>query len=205
MPKQIAFAAAVALTAALAAALPTAASATVYTLTGARQNVNTLNPLGVGRCGPGRSTVDIQPAAPGSSTGTSNLGDFTSTQSHCITPPLPASFDSGLFTYTFAGGDTIFGTYTGTVSLSGTPGVFDTIENLIVTGGTGQYLNAIGAITTTGQLQFIAGSGVYSGAVNGRFDTSAVPEPGVWGMLIVGLGLTGAMLRRRKSLTPLAG
>ena len=59
-----------------------------------------LAPLGVGRCGPGRSTVSIQPG-PGSSTGTSNFGDFTSTQSHCITPPVPAPFDSGEFTYNF--------------------------------------------------------------------------------------------------------
>jgi len=84
------------------------AVAKIVTITGVRDNVNPLAPLGVGRCGPGRSTVSIQPG-PGSSTGTSNFGDFTSTQSHCITPPVPAPFDSGLFTYNFADGDTCSG------------------------------------------------------------------------------------------------
>jgi hypothetical protein len=175
------------------------ADAAVYTLMGTRQNVNPLNPLGVGACGPGRSTVNIQPG-PGSSTGSSNLGDFTSTQSHCITPPLPASFDSGAFTYNFLSGDSLFGTYTGTVSLSDTPGVFNTIENLIVTGGGGLFLNATGTITTTGHLQFINGNGVYSGLLSGQFETPGVPEPTTWALIISGFGLTGVALRRRRSL-----
>ena len=196
MPKFISLGAALVLGAsALLTAAP--ASATVFAISGARQNVNPLNPLGVGACGPGRSTVNIQPG-PGSSTGTSNFGDFTSTQSHCITPPLPAAFDSGLFTYNFADGDSLFGTYTGAVSLSGTPGLFNTVENLVVTGGTGLFLDAAGFITTTGQLQFLNGSGVYSGTLAGRFETPGVPEPASWALMLGGFGLMGAGLRTRR-------
>jgi hypothetical protein len=174
------------------------ALADIVTITGARQNVNPLNPLGVGRCGPGRSTVDIQPG-PGSSTGTSNFGDFTSTQSHCLTPPLPASFDSGLFTYNFADGDSLFGTYSGSVNLGPSPGVFAAIENLIVTGGTGDLLGATGVITTMGSLQFINGAGVYSGTLSGQIDAPGIPEPASWALMIAGFGLAGAGLRRRRA------
>jgi hypothetical protein len=184
---------------AAAAAMP--ASATVVAFTGTRANVNPLSPLGSGRCGPGRSTVNIQPG-PGTSTGTSNFGNFSSTQSHCITPPLPASFDSGIFTYDFESGDTLFGIYDGAVSLTDTPGIFSTVENLLVQGGTGQFLNATGSITTMGTLQFVNGNGVYSGVVNGRLDIPAVPEPATWALMIAGFGLTGASLRARGRKAP---
>src|SRR5207302_3324022 len=104
------------------------------------------------------------------------------------------------FTYDFADGDTLFGTYTGTVALGPAPGIFNAIENLLVTGGTGEFLGATGAITTTGTLQFIAGSGVYSGTLSGRLNAPAIPEPASWALLIAGFGLAGASLRRRRNL-----
>ncbi|GAO40387.1 hypothetical protein SCH01S_48_00450 [Sphingomonas changbaiensis NBRC 104936] len=180
---------------ALASAQP--ASAYVVSISGARQNVNPLAPLGVGRCGPGRSTVTIGPGN-GSSTGTSNLGAFTSIQSHCITPPLPASYDSGIFTYDFGSGDTLVGTYSGAVALGMTPGVFHATENLVVSGGTGRFLNATGLIDTSGTLQFLNGNGVYSGTIAGRLEIPSVPEPAAWAMMIAGFGLAGAAARRRK-------
>lgn len=187
---------------AAAAALAGSAPATAWTfsISGARQNVNPLAPLGVGRCGPGRSTVTIAPGAL-SSTGTSNAGDFTSTQSHCITPPVPAQFDSGQFTYDFAAGDKIFGTYTGTLSLSNTPGVFNAVENLVVSGGTGRFLNATGTITTIGLLHFMNGNGVYAGSsLAGRLDIPSVPEPASWSMMLGGFALAGAAVRRQARL-----
>jgi hypothetical protein len=189
-------AASVAGLAAVASAQP--ASAYVFSISGARQNVNPLAPLGVGRCGPGRSTVTISPTN-GSSTGTSNAGSFTSTQSHCITPPLPASYDSGIFTYDFGAGDTFSGSYSGAVSLSMTPGTFNAVENLLVTGGTGRFLNATGMITTNGALQFSGGNGVYSGTLSGRLDIPSVPEPATWAMLVGGFGAVGLASRHRRA------
>lgn len=182
--------------AALAGSVP--AGAFVFNLSGVRENVNPLAPLGVGRCGPGRSTVTITPGSL-SSTGTSNAGAFTSTQSHCITPPVPAPFDSGQFTYSFAAGDQISGTYSGALSLSATPGIFNAVENLVVTGGTGRFLNATGTITTNGTLQFLNGNGVYVGSsLVGRLDIPSVPEPATWALMIGGFGLAGAAMRRRR-------
>jgi hypothetical protein len=180
---------------AIAAAAPAQAASVVFT--GARENVNPLTPLGVGRCGPGRRTVTIAPGAI-SSTGTSNLGDFTSTQSHCITPPLPTSIDEGEFSYDFAAGDSFFGTYTGFVALTATPGLFDATENLVITGGTGRFLGATGAVTTHGTLQFVNGNGVYSGDISGRLDAPGIPEPASWALMILGFGATGAGLRRSR-------
>jgi hypothetical protein len=191
------------LVSATAGLVATPAAAGVVVITGTRQNVNPLNPVGVGRCGAGRSTVNIQPG-PGSSTGTSNFGDFTSTQSHCLTPPPPASFDSGVFTYNFASGASLFGTYSGALSLGPSPGVFDAVENLVVTGGSGEFLGATGEITTMGTLQFIHGNGVYSGALSGLLDAPGVPEPANWALMTMGLGLAGATLRRRRRPAALA-
>ena len=93
---------------------PPQVAAQTIELDGTRQNVNPLSPPGSGRCAPAYfNTVEIAPGAL-SSTGTSNIGPFASTQSHCITSPPPTSVVDGEFTYTFRAGDTITGTYSGT-------------------------------------------------------------------------------------------
>ena len=110
-------------------AFPTQVPAQTLTVTGARENVNPLTPPG-GRCVPPYfNTVNIAPGAL-SSTGTSNISNFTSTQSHCILSQPPTPLEDGRFTYTFEAGDTIFGTYTGDVTNSGMPGIFNAVENL---------------------------------------------------------------------------
>jgi hypothetical protein len=189
-----------------AAALLTAAPALAgtVTFTGTRANVNTLNPPGTGRCAP-LNTVNIAPGAL-SSTGMSNLGAFASTQSHCIAgPPNPMNpvrqVTDGEFTYAFAQGDSFFGTYTGQVTLAN--GVVTGVENLIVTGGTGRFLNATGAVTAIGALSFgmVNGAtvGIFQGTVNGMLDAPGIPEPTTWGMMIAGFGLAGAAARRRQA------
>ncbi|MEO1968413.1 MAG: PEPxxWA-CTERM sorting domain-containing protein [Sphingomonadaceae bacterium] len=177
-----------------------------FVFTGARQNVNPITPPGTGRCAPTYfNTVSIGPGAI-SSTGTSNFGDFTATQSHCITSAPPTSVVDGIFSYDFAAGDSLFGAYTGSVTATGTPGLFNTIENLVVTGGTGRFLNASGTINTSGQLQFgmLDGKtvGNYSGKVEGLLSLPAVPEPATWMLLIMGFGAVGGALRSKKSTTP---
>lgn len=189
------------LTFAVALALPAAAQGGVLNFTGTRANVNTLNPPGTGRCAP-LNTVNIAPGAL-SSTGSSNLGAFASTQSHCIAGPPNASnpvrqITDGEFTYAFAQGGSLFGTYSGTASLSN--GVVAGIENLIVTGGTGRFLNATGAIVSSGTLTFGLANGVtvgiFNGTVTGVLNAPAIPEPATWAMMIAGFGILGSAARR---------
>jgi hypothetical protein len=186
--------------AALAASAP-ASSATVA-FTGTRANVNTINPPGTGRCAP-LNTVNIAPGAL-SSTGSSNFGAFASTQSHCIAgPPNPMNpvrqITDGEFTYAFATGDSLFGTYTGTATFAN--GVVTGVENLIVTGGTGKFLNATGTILATGTLRFgmVNGAtvGIFDGTVNGMLNAPGVPEPASWAMMIAGFAAIGLSSRRR--------
>ena len=53
-------------------------------------------------------------------------------------------------------------------------------------------------------VSFQGAPGDYSGFMDGQFDFtivgSGVPEPGAWSLMIVGLGLAGGALRRRRAL-----
>lgn len=182
------------------------ANAGTVTLTGTRENINPLLPPGSGSCAPTYfNTVIITPGN-FSSTGTSNLGNFTSTQQHCIVSAPPTPFVNGIFTYDFGSGATLTGTYSGTMALTATPGFFDTVENLIVTGGTGVFAGATGTITTNGTLHFGlyngVNSGFYSGTVLGSITAPGVPEPTSWAMMTIGLGLAGAAMRRGRRNRP---
>lgn len=194
----------------LGAALIGAAPAQAWTfaISGTRANVNPITPTGVGRCGPGLRTVTIAPGAL-SSTGTSNAGAFTSTQSHCIVPPppLPQDITDGEFTWSFEDGSTIFGTYTGQIFATATPGVIGNTVVSLVTGGTGLFLNATGTIEATGTLTFgfIEGIGQVGNATetfSGRLDIPAIPEPSNWAMMIAGFGLAGGVARRTRAARP---
>lgn len=67
----------------------------------------------------------------------------------------------GSYIWTAANGDTIFGTFEGQLIPTATPGVFDNIETVIVTGGTGRFEGATGNATLTGEIDTITGSFVY--------------------------------------------
>ncbi|MDQ3077391.1 MAG: YadA-like family protein [Pseudomonadota bacterium] len=158
-----------------------AAPGTAQTLPfdGTRENVNPLNPPG-GRCVPPFfNTVNITPGAV-SSTGTSNISTFTSLQSHCISTAPPTPLSDGRFTYTFEGGDTIFGTYTGNVVNSATPGIFTATENLIITGGTGRFVGATGTIDSSGSLVFANGFGTFQGTLTGGITASTATASGTF-------------------------
>lgn len=177
----------------------TTARADTVAFTGTRTNQGPPAAPG-GRCSPA-FTVNINPST-GNSTGTSNFGNFTSIQSHCITPPLPAPFDNGLFTWTFASGDTLAGTYFGALTASGAPGVFNDTENYTITGGTGLFAGATGNIIGSGTVTFAPGSlpisnVILNGTVTGP-GLTAVPEPTT--MLLLGTGLAGvsATVRKRR-------
>ena len=59
---------------------------------------------------------------------------------------------SGTFTWIAANGDTVTGTFTGQLIPTATPGLFDNIEEITVTGGTRRFSNATGHAVAAGQL-----------------------------------------------------
>lgn len=183
------------------AAVP--ASAAVVAFTGTRQNVNFVNPPGTGRCAP-LNTVNISPTNP-SASGTSNLGNFGLTNSHCIAgPPNPANpvraLTDGEFQWDFTNGGSLFGTYAGQAVFDN--GVVTGSELFTILGGTGRFLSASGQIQSVGILSFglFEGRqvGIFSGTLSGEVSAPGIPEPDSWAMLIAGFGLIGAVARRRR-------
>lgn len=186
---------ATALGACLAAGPWAAAVAGVVTFTGAYMNINPPATPG-GRCDPGERLAS---GGPGGASGTSNLGSFDPTISHCITPPLPTTYDDGIFSFQFSPGNTLTGTYDGVLTLSGVAGTFNNVQNYTVTGGTGEFAGASGTFTGSGTLMFLPGSpplAQSSQTFEGRLDLPGVPEPSTWMMLILGVAGLGATLRR---------
>ena len=62
---------------------------------------------------------------------------------------------TGFFYWTAANGDQISGPFSGYLTPTATPGVFDNHETSIVTNGTGRFAGATGMFTLSGQVNFI--------------------------------------------------
>ena len=180
---------------------PTSVHAGTLLFSGTQSNTNAPGAAG-GRCA--AFTVTIVNAAPFFSTGASNLGGFSTSQSHCLdTPPpiaagtAPVNFHDGLFTYDFAGGDTLFGDYSGTLTNAGMTGLIDTLVNFSIIGGSGRFAGATGAFQGLGTLNFAPGAPPLSSlTLNGTINAPAIPEPSAWALLVLGFGLAGSALRR---------
>ena len=174
-----------------AMALPAAASPVAFS--GSTDNTNAPGAPG-GRCAPAL-TVSI---GPGGTSGTSNFGDFSFSASHCIASPPPASYFGGEFDFMFTNGDQLLGTYTGTLTATADPTVFDNVQSYVVTGGTGHFADATGTFTGIGTVTRAPGlpamsEQTFSGTLNG------VPEPVT--LFVFGAGLFGlAATRRRRRL-----
>lgn len=186
--------------------LPVATHAATVALSGSYEVINPVASV-TGRCAPTARTVVF---GPGNSfaAGTSNLGAFVPAGSHCISPPLPAPYGDGIITLSFAAGDALEATYDGALTASGTRGLFDNVQNFVVSGGTGRFLGASGAFTGLGTVNML-GNG-YADAnetFKGTLDLPAVPEPAAWTLMLLGFGTLGAAarLRRRGSLVMMGG
>jgi hypothetical protein len=185
---------------AIVLALPAgAAEAATLAFSGTRTNITPGGAPG-GRCG----AALLISFAPGNyvASGTSTLGNFSYTASHCIAGPPPGPYYDGLFTWDF-GPDTLTGTYNGTLAALG-PGLFSITESILFSGGTGRFAGASGNALFTGELSFGQFNGLPAsfgdGSFEGTLTAPGIPEPANWAMMIAGFGLAGAVQRRRRAV-----
>jgi hypothetical protein len=175
------------------------AAAGTVAISGTRTNITPGGAPG-GRCAPAL-TVSFGPAAFAAS-GTSTLGDFSYVASHCIAAPPPGDYFNGVFEWTLPTG-TLFGTHTGSLTAGGAAGVFNVVENLIFTGGTGLFEAASGFAVATGAVRFGQFNGVGASFGDARFvgqvTAPRVPEPATWALLLAGFGVLGAVRRTRSA------
>ena len=179
----------------LAMVVPAGAATVVFS--GSRSNVDAPGPA-ASRCG-SRTTTNVRHDPPSTtSIGLSNFGSFTPTLSHCIQLPLAMSgsspFDLGEFVFDFASGDSLFGTYSGSVAPMA-PGLFSVSQTHLVTGGTGFFGGATGSFASEGTLSFLTGRPTVTQTFSGSLNLAPVPEPASWALMIVGFGLIGSALR----------
>ena len=178
---------------ALAVALP--ASAATFAFSGTAMN-DTPPPGPSSLCSPGQVRVSFSPST-AISVGTSNFGGFGATMAHCLTLP-PTTYSGGAFDFAFTVGDHLQGSYSGFFSPTGTPGLLNTTVDYVATGGTGRFLGASGAFRGVGTLDRRLPRPLSRLTFAGKLDLPAVPEPATWAMMIVGLGMAGTALRRRR-------
>lgn len=180
-----------------ASAIPAAAATVAFS--GSRQNVDAAGPAAA-RCGARATTNVVHNPPTATSVGVSNFGSFTPTLSHCIQLPLsnsmPTVFDLGEFSFDFGEGDTLLGTYSGSLSFL-SAGMFSVSQTHLVTGGTGLFAGASGSFDSAGTLSFLSGRPTVSQDFAGTLTIAAVPEPATWLMMILGFGLLGAAMRQR--------
>lgn len=95
----------------------------------------------------------------------SQLGRFT--VSYAVEVNLVTIAGIGSAEFVAANGDSIYANGTGQATETGTPGVFDIVENYTITGGTGRFAGASGTITLDRVVDTNTGatSGVISGTI----------------------------------------
>jgi hypothetical protein len=106
---------------------------------------------GQGRCPD--QTVSI--TGPGTST---PGGSLTSDLSHCAESENPLAFSDGIFTFTYAGGDELSGTYSGALIPTATLTVFDVDGEFTIADGAGSFADATGSGSITGSLDVASGA-----------------------------------------------
>ena len=178
------------------------ANAATIAFSGSQHNF-TAPPMPTAKCG--LPQVEVSFGAAEMSYGTSNLGSFVANESHCIVLPPPAAYSDGEFSFDFAAGDSLLGTYFGNLTESGTPGLLSNMQEFTVTGGTGRFFGASGSFTGLGTLDLRPDANLYAEInFSGLLDAPGVPEPATWTLLILGFGLIGRALRGRRPALVLA-
>ncbi len=181
---------------ALVAASAWPAAAQALDFSGTRSNITPGATPG-GRCGPGVLTISFSPTSFAAS-GTSNLGNFAYTASHCIASAPPGPYSNGLFSWDFGDG-VLNGSYTGLITGSGTPGLFNLTESISFNGGTGRFAGATGSASAVGTLlfgQFNGGPASY-GEASFSGTLTLIPEPSTALLMSVG-GLALAAIAWRR-------
>ena len=182
---------------ALALAAASSVSAATFAFAGTTTN-DTPPPMPSPLCSPGMVRVAFS-SANATVTGASNFGGFSPSLGHCLSLP-PSSYSGGVFDLTFDAGDVLSGNYSGFFTPTATPGVLNSTVDYVVTGGTGRFLGATGGFQGVGTLDRTVPRPFTSVALKGSLSLPAVPEPATWGLMILGFGLAGASLRRRRAL-----
>jgi hypothetical protein len=142
-----------------------------------------------------------------------------------VLPPVGNFFDAGRGTYN----NTPFGNFTNEIALNAgngqvngqqDPMIFTVNDPHGITfAGIGATFSSTGLLLTTGTGDhfFSTTSGywfsadIYDGATGGTYNVAArdafrqlgVPEPATWGLMIMGFGGAGALLRRRRAASAL--
>ncbi len=183
----------------LAMASPSQAVEILFT--GSRGNIDAPG-VASARCG-SRTTTSVRNDPPtATSFGSSNFGAFNPTLSHCIQLPpsnvAPTPFDLGEFLFEFDSGDTLFGTYSGSLSFL-EPGLYSVMQTHLVTGGTGFFDAAAGSFDSMGTLSFRSGRPVVDQTFRGVLNVAAVPEPSTWMTMLLGFAFVGGMMRSRRA------
>lgn len=142
-----------------------------------------------------RSVID-----PASTTGTSSLGDFTYSTSTCLSAGGVTS--AGTFIIDFAE-DAFNGTFAGGSTPTGTPGISDTAWLFTILGGTGRFEGASGTFNGIGVTDATIRPALVTIDFVGNVVAPAVPEPGTWGMMLLGFGAIGLAVRRQRRRTGL--
>lgn len=106
----------------------------------------------------------------------------------------PQRTHQGIFNWAFDDGSTLFGTYSGAVTLPGGPGPLVITSTSLIGGGTGRFLGATGSLNTTGTLSvdLVQRVSIGAGVITGEINAPAIPEPGTWALMIMGFGGAGA-------------
>jgi hypothetical protein len=153
--------------------------------------------LGVGAPGGGCDPLPFKSTIPANTTsGISNLGDFTYAHTIClggVNAPANGTFEF------FFGNGTIFGTLQGFAIASAIPGIGNPTFTYTILGGTGAFLDASGTLVGTGLTDARSRPTIVSLAFSGDIDAPAVPEPGSWALMLVGFGGMAVAMRRRRT------